>query len=109
MQWLRQWVYYVLLEVHELTMRREHIIIQHVPHLQRVIGKPDVGKSCQGRAIKVNARESYDLIPAADHLWRGDSTGRTNENTVIFRRMLTGAEIRMEATMEDLLSQIAEC
>ena len=49
-------------------MRRKHVHIQNVPHLQQVIGKPDVGKSCQGRAIKVNARESYERIPAADHL-----------------------------------------
>lgn len=42
------------------TMRREHVVIQNVRHLQHVIRKPDVGKSCQGRAIKVNARESYD-------------------------------------------------
>ena len=43
-------------------------LIQNVRHLQHVIRKPDGGKSCQGRAIKVNARESYDHIPAADHL-----------------------------------------
>ena len=35
-------------------------LIQNVRHLQHVIRKPDGGKSCQGRAIKVNARESYD-------------------------------------------------
>ena len=43
-------------------------LTQNVRHLQHVIVKPDGGKSCQGRAIKVNARESYDRIPAADHL-----------------------------------------
>ena len=41
-------------------MRREYGIIQNVRHLHDVTGKPDVGKSCQGQAIKVNARESYD-------------------------------------------------
>lgn len=46
-------------------------------------------RSCQGRAIKVNARESYDRIPAADHLWRVDLLGEgTKTPSLIAARSL---------------------
>ena len=70
-------------------MRCDHVIVQNVRHLRNVLRKPDGGKSCQGRAIKANARESYDSIPVADHLWR---MGRRDQNTVILRRMLTSTD-----------------
>lgn len=70
-------------------MRYDRSTIQKVRHLQRVIMKPDVGKSCQGLAIKVNARASYDSIPAADHLWRMGEGTRTPS---FFGRILTSSD-----------------
>ena len=68
-------------------IRREHVIIQEVRRLH-VIGKPDVDKSYQGLAIKVNARESYDSPCSRSFL----VDGRRDQNTVILRRMLTSAD-----------------
>ena len=103
MQWWQGWTIVYCYNYMSSAMRREYVMIQNVRHLQHVIGKPDVGKSCQGRAIKVNARESYDS-PCS----RSSVDGRGDQNTVILRRMLTSTS-HMEAIIEEgLLSQAVE-
>ena len=70
-------------------MRRELVLIYHVRHLQHVIGKPDVDKSCQGRAMLGEAM----TVPLQQIICGGRPAWRRNPDTVILRRMLTDAEI----------------